>query len=389
MKRSENCLQKLDRMTKTIRHEEADRVPITDFFWGGFLKKWKEQFGLAEDTDIYKYYDLDWMLTIPNMDPHIKNFEILKEDDTEVLVRTGYEAVLRKKFNDPMPAYAKFETDSLEKLADFQFDDPADERRFFKGGDNQIAGVGDGFARDLPPWIEAVKTIHADFPVYGSVCEAHEQLWRIIGTENVMMWLGLYPEELGRFIDRLSDFLVDFTRAQIDAAGGLLDGMVIFGDVAYSRTMLFSPEMWRTFFRPCLERLVSLCHSRDLPVVYHGCGNVSQIFEDYIEVGVDIYNPLEVKAGLDVVDLRRKYGHRIGFCGNMDIQLWVEGSREQIKDAVLRKLNAAKGGGFIFASDHSVPSNLPPENYEYVLNLVREYGDYPLDLGEYDLTDLS
>ncbi len=389
MKRTENCLKKLDRMNKTIHHEEADRVPVSDFFWGSFLKKWKEHFGLPDDADIYKYYDLDWIVTLPNMDPHIKDFEIIKEDDTEVTVRTGYEAVIRKKFKDPMPAYAGFDTDTLEKLAAFTFDDPADERRFFKGGDNQIAGVGDGFVRDLPPWIETVKAIHPDFPVYGSVCEAHEQLWRIIGTENVMMWLGLYPDELGAFIERLSDFLVEFTRAQIQAASGLIDGMTIWGDVAYSRTMLFSPEMWRTYFKPCLKRLIDLCHENNLPVIYHGCGNVAQIFEDYIEVGVDVYNPLEVKAGLDVVDLRRKYGHRIGFCGNMDVQLWSEGTQEQLKDATLRKLNAAKGGGYIFQSDHSVPSNIPPENYDYVVKLVREYGNYPLDLGEYDLKDIS
>jgi hypothetical protein len=56
---------------------------------------------------------------------------------------------------------------------------------------------------------------------------------------------------------------------------------------------------------------------------------------------------------------------------------------------VLRKLNAAKGGGMIFQSDHSVPSNVSGQNYDYVVNLVREYGQYPLQLGEYDLPDLN
>ena len=68
---------------------------------------------------------------------------------------------------------------------------------------------------------------------------------------------------------------------------------------------------------------------------------------------------------------------------------WAERSKEELKPIVLRKLNAAKGGGMIFQSDHSVPSNVSAENYEYVINLVREYGRYPLCLGEYDIPDLN
>jgi uroporphyrinogen decarboxylase len=169
----------------------------------------------------------------------------------------------------------------------------------------------------------------------------------------------------------------------------MLDGMVIWGDVAYTRDMLFSPEYWRRHFKPGVKAIIDLCHDNGLPVIYHGCGNVARIFEDYIEIGVDAYNPLEAKAGLDVVDLRRRYGHRIGFCGNMDVKVWAKASLEELKEVVLTKLNAAKGGGFIFQSDHSVPSNISGKNYDYVVNLVRQHGIYPLDLGEYDIAGFS
>ena len=100
--------------------------------------------------------------------------------------------------------------------------------------------MGDGFARNSPAWFETVKECTRTSPSIGSICEGHEQLWRIIGTENVMMWIGLYPDELARFIERLGKFLVEMTRAQVKAGGGLLDGMVIWGDVAYVNGMLFS-----------------------------------------------------------------------------------------------------------------------------------------------------
>lgn len=389
MERTANCLVKLDRMNKTLRHQEADRVPISDFFWGSFLKRWREDLGLPADTDIYKYYDLDWIVTIPNMDPHIKQFEMLKETEDEVIVRTGFEAVIQKKLAHPMPAFLKFETDTIEKMAAFQFDDPWDDRRFFGAGDNQIAGVGDGFARNLEPWVDTVKSLHPDFPVYGSICEGQETLWRIIGSEHVMLWIGLYPDEIGRFVERINDFALELTKAQIKAAGGLLDGMVIWGDIAYKKDMFFSPDYWRKYFKPGVKAIVDVCHEHGIPVIYHGCGNVKRVFADFIDIGVDAYNPLEAKAGLDVVELRRQYGHKIAFCGNMDVLKWAEGSREELKEVVLTKLNAAKGGGFIFQSDHSVPSNVSGQNYEYVVNLVREYGRYPLRLGQYDLPDLN
>ncbi|MDQ1256806.1 MAG: hypothetical protein QG656_1406, partial [Candidatus Hydrogenedentes bacterium] len=192
MQRTPNCLSKLERMNKALRHEEPDRVPISDFFWGGFLERWRRELGLAADTSIYQYYDLDWVVTVPNMDPHIKPFEILEENGEAVVVRTGFEAVIQKKLALPMPAFLKFETDTPEKMAAFQFDDPWDERRYLKGGDNQIAGVGDGFARNTPPWIDGVRALHPDIPVYGSICEAHEMLWRIIGSDQVLLWIAMY-----------------------------------------------------------------------------------------------------------------------------------------------------------------------------------------------------
>ena len=389
MERTDACLAKLERMNKTLRHQEADRVPVSDFFWGSFLERWRTEMGLPKDTDIYRYYELDWIVTVPNMDPHLKSFEILAETAEEVIVRTGFEAVIRKKYADPMPAFLSFDTDDLEKLSAFRFDEPWDERRYFKGGDNQLGGVGDGFARNLPPWVETVRALHPGFPVYGSVCEAHEMLWRIIGSENVLLWVALHPDELARFVERLHEFNLGITEAQIRAADGLLDGMVIWGDVAYTKDMLFAPEYWRRHFKPGVKAMIELCHSHGLPVICHGCGNVKKILPDFIELGLDAYNPLEAKAGLDVVELRREYGHRIGFCGNMDVRAWAGATPEELRAIVLRKLNAAKGGGWIVQSDHSVPSNISAENYDTVIRLVREHGRYPLRLAEQDLPDLG
>ncbi|MCS7120129.1 MAG: uroporphyrinogen decarboxylase family protein [Nitrososphaerota archaeon] len=385
MRRGKKCLLKKKRMDKCLHHEEPDRVPISDSFWSSFIKRWCKEFNLPDGTDIYRYYDLDWIVTIPNMDPHIKQFEIIQMDNEGVTVRTGFEAVIRKKFADPMPAFLEFSIDTIEKAEKFEYDDPWDKRRYFSGGDNQIAGVGDTFQTNLPPWIETVRSLYTHFPVYGSVCEANELLTRLVGRRNMLLWIARYPERFGRVIERANEFALGIAEAQIKAAEGLLDGIVIWGDFAYTKDMFYSPSYWREYFKPGVKEIVDLCHKYGLPVIYHGCGNISRVIEDFIEIKVDALNPLEAKAGLDVIELRRKYGHKIGFCGNMDVIDWATKSADELKAIVLRKLNAAKGGGYIFQSDHSVPSNISGWRYDFVIKLVRKYGKYPLNLGEYDI----
>ena len=92
--RKENTLRKLDRMNKTLRHQEPDRVPISDWFWGSFTKRWREELGLAADANPYYHYDLDWIVTVPNMDPWIRPFETLKESAGEVVVKTGFGSIM-------------------------------------------------------------------------------------------------------------------------------------------------------------------------------------------------------------------------------------------------------------------------------------------------------
>jgi uroporphyrinogen decarboxylase len=379
MDRSASALAKVERMNRALRHEQPDRVPISDFFWGGFVRRWRRELQLPDDADPYFYYDLDWIVTTPNMDPHIKPFEILRDDREEVVLKTGFEATIRKRFEFPMPEQVGWEVDTIEKLEAFEFDDPCDHRRFFAAGDNQIAGVGDGFERNSPPWIETVKRLRRDFAVYGSMIEASECVTRLLGQMNSLLWIAQYPERFGRQILRIGEFYCACARASIEAARGLLDGFVIWGDVAYRSGMLFSPRYWRRYFKPTVARLVGLCHANGLPVIYHGCGNVNAILPDCIELGVDGYNPLECKAGLDVVELRHRFGHSLCFCGNGSIPLWESGDREAIRRDVLRKLGAAEGGGLIFQSDHSVSSAVAGGTYDYIVQLVRTYGTYPLE----------
>lgn len=382
--RQANTRRKLERMNQALRHEEPDRVPISDFFWGDFTRRWRRELGLAPDANPYYHYDLDWIVTVPNMDPWIRPFETLRETAAEVVVKTGFGAVMHKRFDLPMPEMRGWETDTFEKLEGAEFDDPRDRRRFFDGGDNQIAGVGDGFERHSPPWLKTVQSLWPDFPVYGSMIEASECLTRLIGQENAMLWMAEYPERMGAVLNRLGQFYLEALQAELEAGRGWLDGFVIWGDVAYKKATFMAPNYWREYFKPWVAKMIACVHAAGLPVIYHGCGNVDAILPDFIEMGLEGYNPLEAKAGLDVLELRRRFGHRLAFCGNSDVRVWESGDRAAIRREVLRKLNAARGGGLIFQSDHSVSGAVSGLDYDYIVKLVREHGQYPLRLAEFD-----
>ena len=377
--------QKTHRVMCALEHREGDRVPVGEFFWTNFIRRCKKEMAVGDDFNPYTHWDLDMIVINPNMDPHVRAIQILEDTPERKVVKTGFEATIERRSTHPMPNYIDFDTKTFEQMEAFVFDDPQDPRRYHDAIDDQINAVGDELNLGLPSFVDRAKGCVDNFCVFGSVCEPHEMIWRIMGTENVLFKMAEGPDRLARFIERLGDFLVGIVEGQIEAMEGKLSGLYIWGDVAFVHGMLFSPDYWRAVYKPQLKRICDAAHAHGLKTVYHGCGNASVIYEDMIEAGVDCYNPLEAKSGLNVVDLKRQFAGRLAFNGNINVQVLETNDRDKVKREVLTKLNAARGGGYIIQSDHSVPSNVAPETYDYVVKLVREYGVYPLDLGEFNV----
>lgn len=368
---------KIERLRAALSHREGDRVPVGEFFWTGFLNRAKRKWG--DDFDPYRHFDLDYIVVNPNMDPVIRPFEVVAKSGEDITVRTGFGATIRRSGDFPMPSFEAFSVTRPAEMADFPFDAPDDPRRFHQGGDDQLNCVGDALARDIPSWTDRLNPYVEDFAVFGSICEPYEYLWRIIGSENALEWLATAPDELAAFVDRIGAHLLAMCRAEIEAGTGKLAGMYIWGDVAYRKGMLFGAKRWRALLKPHVKALIELCHAHGLLVVYHGCGNATDILEDMVEIGLDAYNPLEAKAGMDVVELKPTFAGRLAFCGNVDVRVLETGDPDAIRREVLYKLRAARGGGWIFQSDHSISSGVSPESYELAIRTLREHGDFPLN----------
>ena len=107
----------------------------------------------------------------------------------------------------------------------------------------------------------------------------------------------------------------------------------------------------------------------------HCCGNAEPVFEDLIACGVEVMQPLEAKSGLDVRELRKQYGERLTFWGNINVITMADGSDEEIEAEIRTKVTPFReaGGGYIYHSDHSVPPTVSLERFKRVLDWVKKY----------------
>ncbi len=114
-----------------------------------------------------------------------------------------------------------------------------------------------------------------------------------------------------------------------------------------------------------------------MPIILHSCGRVLDLIPRFIEDGLACLQPVETKAGRDLVELKREFGDRMAFMGGIDVRAMADPDPSVIEEEIKSKIPLAKrGGGYIYHSDHSVPNNVSFQRYCRVLELVREYGVY-------------
>ncbi|MHB1443389.1 MAG: uroporphyrinogen decarboxylase family protein [Candidatus Humimicrobiaceae bacterium] len=356
--------EKINRIRDNIFYDKPDMVPIQDlFFWDEFIENWRRFFNLSKDTDISKYYDYDMVLAGSNIDPHIDNVKIIEKNEHGVIYEGGFGSILKLDFKQPIPLFLRYAVRNIKELQKFTFDDPSDVRRF-----NQPFAIPDCYNMQKP-FNKQINDYKDDFCIFGNICEARETVWRVMGIENELMSLMDFPDEVKSFAEIAADFNIELGRNQLKNEN--INGLIIYGDVAYKNGLLMSPGLWREIYYPPLKRIVRELKKFEKPIIYHTDGNYLDIIEDFIEIGIDALHPNEAKAGIDVVKLREKYGKKIAYLCNIDVSRALLGSKEQIKNELTYKLKSAVGGGFLPGGD-DISSDVPPENYDYYISMLKE-----------------
>jgi uroporphyrinogen decarboxylase len=201
------------------------------------------------------------------------------------------------------------------------------------------------------------------------------------GWQTFLMDLLVNQRLAEALMDRLAEANIERFERYAATVGPYVDVLQFEDDLGMQDRPLLSPELYRKMVRPYHEKLFRYVKSRcDAYLLLHTDGAVSPFIPDFIEMGVDVLNPVQVSAaGMDTRTLKRAFGRDITFWGGgCDSQSVLPfGSPEQVADEVKRRIDdLAPGGGFVFSPIHNVQTGVPPENVVSMFETAREYGVY-------------
>jgi uroporphyrinogen decarboxylase len=146
-------------------------------------------------------------------------------------------------------------------------------------------------------------------------------------------------------------------------------------DMGYKHHQFFSLDMYRELVKPVHKRAVDWAHAKGIKAHLHSCGDVNPFVPELISMGLDALNPLEVKAGMDPLALKQKYGKDLVLHGGINAVLWDQ--PDQIRQEMERVVPVLKeSGGYIFSSDHSVPSSVSLTDFRNITDLAKQLGTY-------------
>jgi uroporphyrinogen decarboxylase len=199
------------------------------------------------------------------------------------------------------------------------------------------------------------------------------------GLDNLLANFLADPEFAHCLLDNVLEANIQLARNAVRAG---VDIIMLGDDYAGNKAPMFSPGIFREFLAPRLKRIVDAVHEAGGRVIKHSDGNLWPILDQIIDTGIDAINPIEPVAGMDIGDVKSKYGHRVAVVGNIDCShVLSEASVEQVETAVIECIRkASPGGGHIISSSNSIHSAVKPENYAAMIAAARKYGTYPIRL---------
>lgn len=229
---------------------------------------------------------------------------------------------------------------------------------------------------------DAVANHHAaGYPVTGHVGHTFETAWQIRGMQEFLTDMAIHPDWCETLIEKLRRS--NLAKIRYLTEGGV-DVLRIGDDVGTQNGMMFSPESWRTLFKPVLAEYIALAKQLNPEVLiwYHSDGDIRAILPDLIEVGLDILNPVQPEC-MDPVELKREYGRDLSFWGTIGTQTVMPfGTPAEVRDTVRRMIDTVgKDGGLCLAPTHVLEPEVPVANIEAFVDAIVEYGRYGVGVG--------
>ncbi len=333
---------------------------MVDTAWEGTKRRWAKE-GLPANTEWESHFGFDKTIRVcPDNSPRYAR-KVLEQNDRYRIETTRW-GNTQKVFN---------ELDSTPEVLNFYYDDSD------KWEEAKTAMMT--YHEDRIPW----KYLEENYPKWKAEGRFTQLLvWfgfdvahsRLTGTENMLIGMYEEPEWVTDIFDTYLTTSLNLCQKILDA-GYEFDGIFWYDDMGYKGSPFFSPQIYRDLLKPYHKKAVDWAHERGMVTEMHSCGFIEPLIPDIIETGVEMLNPLEIKAGMDPFKLKELYGDKLCFHGGINAQLWDDIDR--VKSEMERIIPVMKeGGGYVFASDHSIPNSVSFSNMTEISRLAHELGRY-------------
>lgn len=349
-----------ERALAAMSHQKPDRVPIRDAPWGTTLRRWKRE-GMP-DMDAGDYFGYDkWFTMGVDTSPRFPTKTL--EDTDEYRIFTTSRGGIRKDFKHK---------ESTPEIIDWGMKSKDDWYKKIK------PRLEPDFTRaDWATFLAGYQTAQEEgYAVVHWCVIGYDMFQSYMKSDQLLMVLIEDPAWARDMFNTDAQLNIDMMKMILEQ-GIKIDICFSANDMGYRNAPLFSPQTFRDTQFEAHQMLYSFCHEHGIKTLLHSDGCVKSLIPALIESGLDCLQPLEVKAGMDLIELKEEYGDQLALMGGIDTRLMADPDPKKIEDEIARKFEVAmKDGAYLYFSDHSVPNNVSFAQYSRVMELVKKYGKY-------------
>ena len=348
-----------ERFTRMFQHRQADRIPIIDSPWRSTVERWWRE-GMPQNVDWTDYFGCDHRVILGVDTSPRYPVKVLEETDEYSIATSGWGVTMKNwKHANSTPAFLNFTITDPDSWA-------AAKKRMTPSRD-RIDWAR--LEKEYRTWRQKGYWLECGFWFGYDVLQG----W-IVGTERMLMALADKPD----WCVEMFNCCLDMSIAQFEMildAGYKFDAMHWCDDLGYKHHQFMSMRMYRKLLKPVHERAIDWAHSKGMYACMHSCGDVHALVPEWVEMGLDCLDPLEVKAGMNPVDLKEQFGDKLVLRGGINAVLWDN------LDAILAEMEKTvptlkQDGGYVFSSDHSVPSSVSLANFRHIIEKAKQLGAY-------------